>query len=242
MAHQPHRAIFFHRQLVVLFAVAAFVATATAETAAAASAPSPDETQSAASASFLRARCATTLYPALCHDSLLPYAGEFQTSHSRLARVAADVAAARLRALLARVQDMLHHAPRTGTSAAGGGGGGPSEADALHDCASTISSAANLARQSSTELAGLDADDAGSSSSSTSAAGGSSSSSRRARWSVSNAKTWLSAAITNEGTCADGIEEAGIRESPSGKEVDAGVASVKQHTSIALALVNGIPM
>ncbi|XP_062200166.1 21 kDa protein-like [Phragmites australis] len=232
MAPQP-RAISLrhHRHLFLLLAVTAVVTrAATADMEAAA--PSATETRSTASApaaSFLRACCATTLYPALCYDSLLPYAPEFQTSHARLARVAADVTAAHLRALSARVKDLLLHATRPDTAA----GGRPSEAAALHDCASTISSAANLARQSSAELTGLDA--AGS----TTPAG---TSSRQARWQVSNAKTWLSAAMTNEGTCTDGLEEAGAAASLAGKEVTAGVASVRQYTSNSLALVNGIPL
>jgi pectinesterase inhibitor-like protein len=183
-------------------------------------------------ASFVRARCAATLYPALCYDCLLPYASELQENPARLARVAADVAAARLHALCARVKDILRH----GGPDEGGGSGGrrPSEAAALRDCASTTSGAADLARQSSAELTKLEMDlDAAASS----AAGG-----RKARWEVSNAKTWLSAAVTNQGTCADGLAEAGAADSPAGKEVAAGVAAVQQCTSNALALVNGIPL
>ncbi|GJM90902.1 hypothetical protein PR202_ga07225 [Eleusine coracana subsp. coracana] len=196
--HQPH-AVSSHRHLVVVLLAVAAVAT----TRRAACAASTD-----GSSSFLRERCATTLDAGLCYDSLLPHAAEFQTSHVRLARVAADVAAAHLRALLANVKELL----KTGTSAG----------DALHDCASTVSAAANLVRQSSAELAGLEE-------------GGSSS-----RWGLSNAKTWLSAAITNEGTCADGINEAGAAAVST--SLDAGVAESRQHTSIALALVNGIPL
>lgn len=222
------RAISFHRQLVLFLLAAAVVATRSAFAPSTADTGSPAPAPGSSS-SFLRACCATTLHPPLCYDSLLPHAAEFQTSRVRLAGVAANVAAAHLRALLANVKELLlHHAPRTGTR-------GPSEADALHDCASTVSAAANLARQSSEELAGLE-DDAAEDSTTTTG------SSRKVRWGVSNAKTWLSAAITNEGTCANGIEEAGAVESPHGKEVSAGVAKVRQHTSIALALVNGIPL
>ncbi|XP_066341526.1 pectinesterase 3-like [Miscanthus floridulus] len=137
--------------------------------------------------------------------------------------------------------------------AEGGGGGRPSsETAALRNCASTISAAASLARQSSAELTKLEPDldvaagtTSPASSSSSSAAGGDGVSSRRqARWEVSNAKTWLSAAMANEGTCADGLVEAGAAaaSSPAGKEVTAGVATAKQYTSNALALVNGIPL
>jgi len=211
--------------LIVVFTMSsAHTTAAPAPRAAAAAAESP----SPAAMSFLRARCATTLYPALCYDSLLPYASEVQDNPARLARVAADVAAARLRALSARVKDILRHV-----------GGDPAEgAAALRDCASTVSAAASLARQSSAELTKLEPD-AGRVV--TTSAGDGMSSSRQARWEVSNAKTWLSAAMANEGTCADGLVEAGAAAA-AGKEVTAGVAAVKQYTSNALALVNGIPL
>jgi len=258
--HRVHHLTIHHlrRHLVLIVFTVAAAATrgASTHTTAASSAPSAaTESPSPAAASFLRARCATTLYPALCYDSLLPYASEVQENPARLSRVAADVAAARLRALSARVKDILRHGGG-GTDpdpAEGGGGWRPSsETAALRDCARTISAAASLARQSSAELTKLEPDlDAAagttspaSSWSSSAAGGGGMSSSRQARWEVSNAKTWLSAAMANEGTCADGLVEAGAAAAslPAGKEVTAGVAAVKQYTSNALALVNGIPV
>ncbi|CAN6283666.1 unnamed protein product [Urochloa humidicola] len=228
----PHpRALSTHhlrRHLALLLTVAAVTTqAATAESRS-------SSTGSPAATSFLRARCATTQYQTLCYDSLLPYVSEFQTSHARLARAAAEVAAARLRALSTRVKDILRrHGPEP---TEGSDGGQPSEAAALRDCASTTSAAANLARQSSSELDRLDA------AQTAAASAGGGVSSREARWEVSNAKTWLSAAMTDEGTCADGLEEAGATASPAGKEVTTGVVSVRQYTSNALALVNGIPL
>lgn len=240
MAARAHAISTHHllRHLALLLLTVAAVTTARAATTGTAapgpSAATESRSTEASAASFLRVRCATTLYSDLCYDSLLPYASEFQTSHARLARVAADVAAARLRALSARVKDILHHGALEPTK---GSGGRPSETDALRDCASTTSAAANLARQSSAALNRLD--DA---SSQTANAAGGGGGSRQSRWEVSNAKTWLSAAMTNVGTCADGLEEAGATASPGGTEVTAGVVSVRQYTSNALALVNGIPV
>ncbi|KAJ1265104.1 hypothetical protein BS78_08G053100 [Paspalum vaginatum] len=225
MATEPQASTSTIHHLILLLTVAAVsIRAASMDDTAAATAPSAADSRSAASA-FLRASCATTLYPSLCHDSLLPYASEFQTSHPRLARAAAGVAAAHLRSLSACVKDILRHGHEPE-----GGGGRPSETAALRDCASTISTAANLAEQSSAELTKLEP-----------AAGGCSS--RQARWVVDNAKTWLSAAMTNEGTCADGLDEGGGATAvPAGKEVMACVASVRQYTSNALALVNGIQL
>ena len=151
-----------HLVLIVLTVAAAATRGASTHTTAASSAPSAaTESPSPAAASFLRARCATTLYPALCYNSLLPYASEVHESPACLAHVAADVAAARLRALSARVKDILWHGGG-GTDpdpAEGGGGWRPSsETAALRDCARTISAAASLARQSSAELTKLETD------------------------------------------------------------------------------------
>jgi len=147
-APQPRAALTIHhlrRHLVlVVFTVAAAATrgastSASTHTTAASSAPSAaTESPSPAAASFLRARCATTLYPALCYDSLLPYASEVQENPARLSRVAADVAAARLRALSARVKDILRHGgggAETAPAEGEGGGGRPSEIAALRDCA-----------------------------------------------------------------------------------------------------------
>ncbi|KAL6640296.1 hypothetical protein ACP70R_022145 [Stipagrostis hirtigluma subsp. patula] len=167
---------------------------------------------------FLRARCGSTQYHLTCYDSLIAYGCAFQTSPVKLARAAADVNAARLRALSAGVKEL---AARGGVPAA--------EAAALRECASTVSTAAGLAKETAAELAKLDAAGA--------AAGKS-----QVRWAISNAQTWLSAAMTNEATCADGLGAAGPAKSPAARDVVIGVVSAKEHTSIALALVNGMPL
>ncbi|XP_040384175.1 21 kDa protein-like [Oryza brachyantha] len=241
----PPRAISFRLLFLLAMATSAARAVATGEAAPPCSTTTEPTSQSATTAAFLRARCATTLYPDVCYDSLLPYASTFQASRVKLAVAAADVAAAHLRAFSARIKDLL---VRRGGGGAGseeaatpGGAGGARVDAALTDCASTISAAASLAKRSSAELTGLDAAMASTESSASTVTGGGS---RQARWQVSNAKTWLSAAMTNEGTCSDGFEDAGaaVTASPAGKDVAAGVATVTQHTSNALALVNGIPL
>jgi hypothetical protein len=59
---------------------------------------------------------------------------------------------------------------------------------------------------------------------------------------VSNAKTWLSAAMTNEANCADALSSTGAAVSPAARELIAGVVMAKQYTSIALSFVNTIPV
>jgi pectinesterase inhibitor-like protein len=155
-----------------------------------------------------------------CYESLIPYACTFQTNHVKLARAAAD-------ANLAWLRGFSKHVKEVAVRASGAGG---VEAAALRDCAGTVSSAADLGKQSAAELAQLDA------------SGGVAAGRKKVRWSISNAQTWLSAAMTNEATCADGIGVVGAAMSPAAREVVIGVVSAKERTSIALALVNGIPV
>ncbi|KAF8643681.1 hypothetical protein HU200_066741 [Digitaria exilis] len=183
--------------------------------------PPPPCVAPASAVAFLRARCATTLYGVACYDTLIPYACTFHTSHVKLARAATDVNSAWLRGLSKRVKELV--AARGGSGAAGAAA---AEAAALRDCAGTVSSAAGLAKQTAAELAKLDG-------------AGATAGRKQIRWSVSNAQTWLSASMTNEATCTDGI---GVAASLAAREVVIGVVRAKESTNIALALVNGIPV
>ena len=209
----------------ILFAALSAAATLTSFTDAASSpsprlaVPPPPCVAPPSAAAFLRARCATTPYAVACYDTLIPYACTFQTSHIKLARAAADVNLAWLRGLSTRVKEVV----------ARGSTGAGVEAGALRDCASTVASAAGLAKQSAAELASLDA-------------AGAAAARNKVRWSIANAQTWLSASMTNEATCVDGIGLAGAAASPVAREVVIGVLSAREHTTIALALVNGIPV
>ena len=171
---------------------------------------------------FLRARCASTLYGVACYESLLPYACIFQTSHVKLARAAGDVNVAWLRSISKRVKELV-------ARGAAGGTAGP-ESAVLRDCASTVSSAAGLAKQSAAELAKLDV-------------AGATVGRSQVRWAISNTQTWLSASMTNEATCADGLAATGAAaSSPVAREVVMAVVRAKELTSIALELVHGIPV
>lgn len=58
-------------------------------------------------------------------------------------------------------------------------------------------------------------------------------------WRVSNAQTWMSAALTNEETCTDGMEEVEA-EGRVKADVVSRVGRAKQYTSNSLALVNSL--
>lgn len=63
----------------------------------------------------------------------------------------------------------------------------------------------------------------------------------KSRWCLSNVKMWMSAVLTNEETCKDGLREVGAtvaRRSSVVVDVWGKIGVAKKYTSIALALVN----
>ncbi|WOL14198.1 hypothetical protein Cni_G22978 [Canna indica] len=165
---------------------------------------------------FVRAHCGCTRYPDLCFASLSAYADAVRRNPVLLARVASNVTLARLRALRAHVSALR----RAGAAATG------REAAALRDCADALGDAADQVGRTTAELRGLEA-----------LAG------MEVAWRVSNALTWMSAALTNEDTCSDGFGEvpsAGAADADLKSDMCRRVRRVKQYTSNALALVSGL--
>lgn len=175
-----------------------------------AAAPNPFPSLEINSTDFIRSSCGATLYPAICYSSLAGYAGSVRRSPEILALAAISVALRRVRRTSAAVSALLRR------------GADPHTAGALRDCRSTLADSTDLMRRSLAEL-------------------------RRARpgaeefgLRMSDAETWMSAALTYEDTCTDGLEEmeGGAAAEPTVQtEVAAGVVDVKEMTSNALALV-----
>ncbi|KAF0888053.1 hypothetical protein E2562_009634 [Oryza meyeriana var. granulata] len=212
------------RRMISLF----FLVVAAVVVASASASPSSPKATPAASpcaappsvVAFLRASCASTLYRLTCYDALISYGCTFQTSQVKLARAAADVNAASLKNLTARTKELVSR---------GCPGEAAGVAAVIRDCTSMSSSAYGHAKQTAAEFARLDVM-------------GDAPKGSQARWAVSNTKTWLSAAMTNEAACADGLGSTGATVSPAAREVIAGVVTAKQYTSIALSFVNAIPL
>ncbi|WOL03933.1 21 kDa protein-like [Canna indica] len=190
------------------------------EPALVSSPPVPDGVNS--TDQFIRARCGATRFPGLCYSSLAAYSGAVQQNPVQLARVSANLTVARLAKLSARVSSLRRHCSTTTTNAPVAA---CPEAGALRDCSDALGDASDLARRTSAELRGLVEEAAGSSSA--------------AAWRVSNAQTWMSAALTNEETCSDGFEEV-APGSRAKADMTWRLLRVKQYTSNALALVNGL--
>ncbi|PAN48942.1 hypothetical protein PAHAL_9G414000 [Panicum hallii] len=97
----------------------------------------------------------------------------------------------------------------------------PPSSGALSDCAEAVASAADQAARAAERLRGVEH-----------AVG------LEVVWRVDDALTWLSAAMTDEDTCTDGLWPRKSAPAPVRAELRARVRRAKQYTSIALALVN----
>ncbi|PKU79896.1 21 kDa protein [Dendrobium catenatum] len=166
------------------------------------------------STDFILRNCAATLYPQLCYKSLKPYAPTVNQNPLTLAVAAANVS-------LSKIKGASFQAVRLRRNSTGRAGA------ALRDCVESLRTAADLTKQSALEIKKLGP---------AAQAGGPS-----FAWEVSNAQTWMSAALTNEDTCIDGFDDVGGGGGSAAVKVFIGtVGRVKQYTSNALALLNAL--
>ncbi|KAJ3674136.1 hypothetical protein LUZ60_006128 [Juncus effusus] len=179
---------------------------------------SPSSSTSTNSTAYIRTCCARTLYARLCYATLSPYSPRVQVNNpAQLARFAMNATLARLAPISARIAVLRSRAAADSASYPD-----HRQANALKDCKGSISSATDLIRNSEKEMNGLE-EMVG----------------PEVTWRIGNAQTWLSAAMTEEETCTDGFE-GGRSGGDAGVEVCRKVKKVKQLTSNALALVNGL--
>lgn len=162
-----------------------------------------------ASADFIRTNCDTTLYPELCYHSLAGYANAVQSDPARLARVAVGVSLSRAKRGSLYVANLTHQADYSADHRA---------ASALHDCFSMLGDAVDQIRGSLKQMRGLTG------------------TAEELRFQLSNVQTWMSAALTNEDTCVDGLDD--VEEGPIKADVSDRILKVKEVTSNALSLVN----
>lgn len=158
---------------------------------------------------LVRTSCVHANYPSLCLRTLAAYSGPARTPH--------DLAKAAVNVSLAHAGRVSKYLARTAASGSGGGGGagGRRQRAALEDCVEQIGDSVEELRETLKELKHLRGE--------------------TFRWQMSNAETWVSAALTNEDTCLDGFQ--GV----SGKlkaDVRRKITNVARVTSNALYMIN----
>ncbi|CAN6460922.1 unnamed protein product [Victoria cruziana] len=168
--------------------------------------------QTSSSLAFIKSSCSTTRYPGLCEQSLSSYASEVEQNPCHLAQAALATSLTRARSAADFVTRLSAH------PAAPGSGLSHWEKSAIKDCISTLSDSVYQLGQSIDEVKHL--------------------SRNQYMFHLSNVQTWVSAALTDQNTCMDGLSSIGVRASRVRALVRREIVGVAQVTSNALALVN----
>ncbi|KAK9115790.1 hypothetical protein Sjap_014737 [Stephania japonica] len=169
--------------------------------------PIPPPTKSNAS-DYIRTSCNVTLYPDLCYSTLSSYANTIHLSPRYLASLAVNLSLAEAKRADLYVRNITPHLS----------GFDPRTVAALGDCVSCYDAAVYQIKRSLRQLKRLKARDV------------------EFRFEMSNVKTWMSAALTYEGTCVDGFEL--VSGGALKNDVTYRADKLKKFTSNALALVN----
>ncbi|XP_074562043.1 pectinesterase inhibitor 11-like [Curcuma longa] len=158
---------------------------------------------------FIRYSCRATRYPHVCERSLSAIVPPVRSSARSVATAALAVSAVKARSASALLGRMCGGKLAVRTR----------EAGAVRDCLETMRDGVDRLLRSIHEIERMGP-----------------ARTPRFAWHLSNAQTWVSAALTDEGTCLDGLSQ------NAGPAVRAAVrkrvVSVAQVTSNALALVN----
>ncbi|KAK7258239.1 hypothetical protein RIF29_32802 [Crotalaria pallida] len=159
---------------------------------------------------FIRVKCNSTTYPSYCYKSLSPYASTIKTNTLILTKTSVKVAL-KLAKSASSTLKKLSKAKGNLTHA---------ETEVIADCKDNVGDTVELLQQSADGLKNLN---------------GVSTNEERFQWDT--VKTYMSAAITDEGTCLDEFDELKVRASLQ-KKIKPTVAHVAWMDSVALALVN----
>ncbi|KAL6974645.1 hypothetical protein U1Q18_028828 [Sarracenia purpurea var. burkii] len=161
-----------------------------------------------ASQDLVRSSCVHASYPNICLRTLSSFDGAVNTPKD-VAQASVQVSLSRARKTSAYLAATLRLGNSTGSS--------KREQAALRDCLNQVSDSVDELSKTLSELQHLR--------------------SGRFRWQMNNAETWVSAALTNEDTCLDGLQDS----NGNGKvrfDVKRRITNVARVTSNALYLIN----
>ncbi|KAI3748986.1 hypothetical protein L6452_12470 [Arctium lappa] len=161
------------------------------------------------SSTYIKTSCATVTYPALCEQSLSPFAQTIKRNPAELARTALAVSLKRSESTQAYLNKLKRFK-----------GLKPRERSAIGDCLEEVSDSLERVSKSIQELKNCDRVKG-----------------QEFIWHMSNVQTWVSSALTDENTCMDGFGGRAM-EGRIKTSVRAQITSVAHVTSNALALVN----
>ncbi|KAM0945550.1 putative pectinesterase [Dioscorea sansibarensis] len=175
-------------------------------------------TTTSTSTDFIRTSCNATLYPSLCVHSLSSYAATVSHNPRQLAQAAISVSADRASAASAFISRLSANSSKTLSSRSAG---------AVKDCVEMMKDSVDKLRSSVKEMKTI-----------LGRVG-----KREFAWRVSNVQTWVSAALTDQSTCMDGLKSMNNKNNGAvliRVGINKKVVEVMHTTSNALALVNNM--
>ncbi|OIV99695.1 hypothetical protein TanjilG_17505 [Lupinus angustifolius] len=159
---------------------------------------------------FIKVKCNSTTYPSYCYKSLSPYASTIKTNTLTLTKLSIHVALKAAKNVSLTLKKLSKAK----------GNLSHAETELIADCKENIGDSVDLLQQSADGLKDLN---------------GTSTYEERFEWDT--IKTWMSASITDVGTCSDEFDELKVRASIQ-KKIKPAIAHLAWFNSIALALVN----
>ncbi|XP_047328323.1 pectinesterase inhibitor 9-like [Impatiens glandulifera] len=174
------------------------------------------ESKSTSSSSFIKASCKVTQYPTLCERTLSPYTATVKQNPRELAQTA-------LRVGLSRAQTAKRLATKLTKSK--GLKGNEYINNVLKDCSGQMSDSMDRIKQSRLELKLMASKVL---------------TTQEYLWSISNVQTWVSAALTDQTSCLDGLSDWVVlnRGAVLKAQIMNRIVDAQQTTSNALALIN----
>ncbi|OWM79464.1 hypothetical protein CDL15_Pgr022876 [Punica granatum] len=170
-----------------------------------------------ASKSFVKTSCRKATYPSLCYSSLSPSASSIKSNPWKLCRTAMTVSLNSARKAKAAFSSMLKSKSLT-----------KAEKAAVKQCRDTMDDSIDQLKQSANIMSRIIQDQSSKSSSY---------STSEMEFKMSNVKTYMSGAITDDSTCTDGLEEEPVRASLK-KRILKLESAVERLTSNGLSLIN----
>ncbi|KAL5728159.1 hypothetical protein ACHQM5_001273 [Ranunculus cassubicifolius] len=158
---------------------------------------------------FIKSSCSVTLYPSLCIQSLSSYADTIQENPKQMAQAALTVSLSVAKSVKVFVTKMSKSK-----------GLKRIEYKVLKDCVDNVGDSVDRLSMSIQELGHMGHGE------------------ENFIWHMSNAQTWVSAALTEENTCLDGFAGRGGMDGRLKTVIRSKITSVARVTSNALALVN----
>ncbi|KAF4372129.1 hypothetical protein F8388_000345 [Cannabis sativa] len=162
---------------------------------------------------YVKNACNSTLYVKECQKALMPYAAKIKSNPKKLCSYS-------LKFALAAASDAYKTVVKIGKSK----GLTTTDKAVLADCKDSLKDSVEELQQCKEALDSINRNN--------------STSSDEAKFQTENIKTWASAALTDEYTCHDEIEEEKVGPTMK-KKLDASVVKVSRSASILLAIVNG---